>query len=158
MLLPAQLCWGSPENPWVLINTLTEEHKVQSNIQNKQLFPLLSSLQFQVLWRFFFFWVSHLICTLIFPHHLNYKLFTKFFRVTGEFWNLYTVFVSGSPSELYFLFLSASVDATVLLEGGCWENSFHIKALSDSESSHYQRDSFGHFTIPWASIKILGLG
>lgn len=62
------------------------------------------------------------------------------------------------PLNYIFLSLLASVGATLLLEGGCWENSFHIKAVSDSESSHYQRDSFGHFTVPWASIKILGLG
>lgn len=52
------------------------------------------------------------------------------------------------PLNYIFLFLLASVGATLLLEGGCRENSFHVEAVSDSESSHYQRDSFGHFTVP----------
>lgn len=97
---------GHPKKPKGADKYVDWWNKVLSNIQNKQLFLLLFSLQFQVLWRFFLFWISHLICTLIFPNHLSYKLFPKFFRVTGEFCNLYTVFVSVSLWTIFFISLS----------------------------------------------------
>lgn len=43
---------------------------------------------------------------------------------------------------------SASLGATVLLEAGCRENSFIIKAISDFESASCQRDGPGYATVP----------